>query len=383
MSSLMMSRRVKGRAGPSHRDILLEMASGMKDVISLGRGDPDLPTPPHIVDAAKRALDEGYTHYTHWAGMPELRAAIADKLLKDNGLTYDPQTEIVVTVGCQEAVYIAFQALLDSGDEVIMADPYYPVYVRAIELAGGKAVPIPVRQEDDYVLSPADVRRKITPKTKALAIVSPHNPTGAVYDAGVLRQLADLAKQHGLWIISDEIYEKLLFDGHSHHSVVSPGNRDACILINGFSKAYAMTGWRVGYMAGPKAFMESVHSIKYTLTTCAPAVSQRAALAALTGPQDCIDEFVATYDERRKVVMPGLKRMGMNLGRPAGGLFLYASVDHLDPSAFNFCRRALTEAKVLIFPGTAYGSGEGRLRVSILAPKDRLEVAVQRLESIV
>jgi aminotransferase len=367
---------------PGQRGQLLDMAAGVKDLIALARGDPDLSTPLHIVEAAKQALDQGYTHYTHWAGMPELRKAIADKLWQDNSIRVDPETEVLVTTGAQEAVFLVCLALLDPGDEILVPDPHYMTYDTAIALAGAKAVLVPTFEKDDFEVQPEEIVRHITTKTKAVLLVSPNNPTGGIIRPETVREIAALAEKHNFIVISDEIYEKFIYDDVQLLSIASlPGMRDRTVTINGFSKTYAMTGWRIGYLAAPAGFIRALEALKHTVSICAPAVSQAAALAALTGPQDCIQEALATYAERRLVLMKGLDELGLSYGRPHGTFYIFASVAATGLSSMDFAITLLQKAQVLVLPGSSFGpNGEGFVRFSLVAPVPRLEEAIERMK---
>jgi aminotransferase len=367
---------------PGERGQLLDMAAEVKDLIALARGDPDIPTPLHIVEAAKQALDQGYTHYTHWAGMPELRKAIADKLWQDNSVRVDPETEVLVTTGAQEAVFLVCLALLDPGDEILVPDPHYMTYDTAIVLAGAKTVLVPTFEKDDFEVQTEELARHITAKTKAILLVSPNNPTGGIVRPGTVREIADLAEKHDLIVISDEIYEKFIYDDTQLLSIASlPGMRERTVTINGFSKTYAMTGWRIGYLAAPAGFIRALEAIKHTVSICAPAVSQAAALAALTGPQDCVQEALATYAERRWVLMKGLDEIGLSYSRPHGTFYIFASVASTGLSSMDFAITLLQKAQVLVLSGSAFGpNGEGFVRFSLVAPVPRLEEAIGRMK---
>lgn len=383
-----VARAVADRAEslkPGLRREVFSMAAGMKDVIALGRGDPDFPTPPHIIAAAKRALDDGYTHYTPWTGLLELREAIADKLAKENGIQVDPASEVVVTSGAQEAVFLVLQLLLDPGDEILMPDPHYTAYDSGIALAGGKLVPIPTFERDNFDVRLDEIEKRITQRTKALVLVTPQNPTGSVATLRTVEGIAALAKKHDFLVISDELYEKYIYDGSIHYSIASfPGMRERTITINGFSKTYRMTGWRVGYVAAPNDFVAVLAELKYTLSICAPAVSQMAALAALKGPQDSVQEVVAILDERRRFMMSAFDEMGLTYGQPQSGFVIFVNITSTGLSSIDFCRRILQEAHVQIFPGNLYGEyGEGYVRTSILAPREQLQEAANRMKKVV
>ncbi len=371
-----------GRRRDEQTVILMDMAEGRTDLVSLGDGDPDLPTPPVIVRAAQRALDEGATHYTHWQGRPDLRAAICAKYEREFGLIAAP-AQVVVTQGAQEAVYISFQTTLNPGDEVLLADPHYGPYTSAIKLCGGVPVYVPTREEDRFVIQPRQILERITPRTKALLLVSPNNPTGAVIPREVMAEIAALAHERNLLVIMDELYEKMLFHGGGHvTAAVFPGMADRTITINGFSKSYAMTGWRLGYLIGPQPLVSKMEVVKHTMTICAPAVSQAGGLAALTEGADALAEMVATYRERRQVLIDGFRAMGLRCEWSEGGLFLYVNIGALGVKSFDFCLK-LFEAGVQVFPATAFGGGDGYIRVSFLRPADQLRLAVERMAPVV
>lgn len=365
----------------TERSRMIALAKGYSNIISLGRGDPDFDTPANIIEAAKRALDEGKTHYTDWLGIPELREAIADKLRRENGMDYD-KSEILVTVGGQEAVFMLMLSLLNPGDEIIIPEPRYTSYDTAIEVAGGKMVPLITRPENDFQIMAEDVEKLITPKTKALLVITPNNPTGVVMTKENLEALAEVAKRHDLVVISDEIYEKLMFDGWKHWSIGSfPGMRERTLTVNGVSKSYSMTGWRLGYVAGPRNIIAAMSQLKYAVTICTTAVSQMAALEALTGPQDSLDQVLNIYNERRLITMMRLDRLGIPYVTPRGAFYIFPEIRKYGMTSFDFCRFMLEKAQVLLFPGTAFGEGgEGFVRISLLAPTDKIMQAFDRME---
>ncbi len=368
------------------RDVLMEIAQQLPDVISLGLGDPDFATPTHIVAAAKKAMAEGRCdHYTHPAGLIELRREIAAKLARDNGIIADPETEITVTTGGQEGLYAIVQALLNPGDEILVPDPRYRSYDAAIGRAGGVIVPVPTRQEDDFDLRPAEVERRITPRTKAILLVTPGNPTAGVISTAHLREIAALAIEHDLVVISDEIYEQFVFDGAEHFSIGSlPEMRGRTITVSGFSKTYAMTGWRLGYVVAPLALTQAIRALKQSISIAAPTISQWAGVAALTGPQECVAAFRATYDERRRALMAALDGLGFTYGHPYGAFYIFANIASTGMPAFTLARKLLEEAHVLIFPGTGFGPAwSAYLRFSVLKPTPILLEAVKRVERVV
>ena len=364
---------------------LAAVAAGLADVISLARGDPDLPSPPHVIDAAISALNAGRTGYSAPSGLPALRHALARKLAQDQGVQRDPEREILITAGAQEATFLAINALLGPGDEVLVPDPCYMSYQHAVTASGGRLVPIPTRPEDGWVPQPDVVASLITPRTKALALISPGNPTGAVYPPKTLAQLGALAEQYDLALISDEIYEKLVFDGAQHISVASlPDLAERTIVVGGFSKSYCMTGWRVGYLAVPAPLAAALETFHHTLTICAPTFAQEAALAALEGPQHFLAELVAEYDRRRRVALPVLEKVGLACPAAPGSFYIFPDIRSTGLSSADFALRLLQEQRVLVHPGTLFGpGGEGFLRVALLQPLDRLAEALDRIARFV
>ena len=341
-------------------------------------------TPDVIIEAAVDALRNGYTHYTHWAGIPELRAAIAEKLRRDNGLLYDPNGEIVVTTGGQEAMNVIFQGLINDGDEVLIADPYYTAYKSVVDLAGGVVRTIPTNREDDFALQADQVEAAITDKTKVLIVVSPNNPTGSVIPPETLEAIAKVAVARDLIVVSDEIYEQIVFDDIQHVSIATfPGMRERTVVLNGFSKAYSMTGWRIGYFAAPRDFVDQVQMVKYNLTISVNHATQAAALAALSPEgQRSIEKTRAIYSERRRVMMDALDDMGLTYSYPGGAMYVFVNIEPTGKTAFEFCRDLLKDAGVQIFPGTTYGT-EGFVRISFLAPADVLRMAMERMGNAV
>jgi len=380
MGRLLSQRAIDRDVGAGSH--LIERSGQIPDVVALGRGDPDLPTPPHVVAAAREAMEAGHTHYTALRGLESLREAIADKLGRDNGVVVDPGQEVLITTGAQEAVSVAMLALLDPGDEVILPDPYYFTYEAAIRYASGRPVMVRTSAGSAFAPDPDDIARAISPRTKAVVLLTPNNPTGAVYPRSVLESIAEVSLTSGVPIISDELYEGSVLDGVEHFSIGSvPGMRDRTITINGFSKTYRMTGWRVGYLAGPASFVASAQRIKQTLTICAPSISQHAAVAALRGPQDCVQEARDVYAERRDAFLRRLEAIGLPYFRPAGTFYIFVDVSGLGIGSAELCRRLLEEARVFVSPGSSFGdAGEGYVRISLLAPTPKLLEGLDRVE---
>ena len=364
----------------SIRTKMLETAAGMQDVIALGRGDPDFHTPPHIVEAAKRALDQNQHHYTHPAGLPVLREAIAGSLAADFGLRYNAD-EIIVTAGVQESIMLCMLGLVNPGDEVLITSPRFTTYDMAVHMCGGVPVPVPTYEEDDFALMPAAIAARITPRTKVLVLVTPNNPTGAVTPPHVIREIGDLVIRHNLILIADEIYAKLIYPGSEHLSAATlPGLRERTITLNGFSKAYAMTGWRVGYMAAPEEFARQLVEPHHTLSINANTPAQYGALAAITGPQDAVEAMREEYAERRAYMMEALSQMGLTYGHPGGAFYIYTNVSSTGLAAPEFCMELLRKTGVMIFPGELFGDDSGKyVRISYLQPLPRIREAVDRM----
>ncbi|HHY88932.1 MAG TPA: pyridoxal phosphate-dependent aminotransferase [Chloroflexi bacterium] len=378
------SDKLAAVGGVGIRTKLLDITAKLDDVVLMGRGDPDLPTPPHIIEAAKRALDNGATHYTHVRGNIELRRAIAEKLKRDNNLDYDPETEIMVTVGAEEAVFLAMYALLNEGDEVLVCEPRYTSYDEAILMWGGKPVVVPCDPDEDFLFKPENIRKAITPRTKVISLVNPGNPIGML-DPEVVEEIAKIAIEHDLIVISDEIYENIIFDGTKHLSMAAvPGMRERTITVNGPSKSYAMTGWRCGFLAAPAPICEMLTEPAHTIAICCPAVTQAAALAAYTGPQEPVRQMREIYNERRVMMMKALDEMGLKYVNPRAGFYLFTDVTSLGMDPETFCTRLLQEARVLVFPGSLFADPTNRfVRISLLSPTARIEEAIRRMKQFV
>ena len=378
------SIRAVAADGTQLRYALMEMSSELPDVIALGRGDPDLATPAHIIEAAQEAVRQGHTAPTPVAGMPALREAIATKLHDENGLNVGSKN-VIVTTGGQEALFLIMQTLLDPGDEVLVPDPRYTSYDEAIASAGGNMVMISTDHEDAFNLRPEAVEAAITPNTKALLLVTPSNPTGGIITKDSLQAIADIAIEHNLIVISDEIYEKFVYDDWEHFSIGAvDGMADRTITLNGFSKTYAMTGLRVGYTAAPLNVIEAMTRAKAITTGPAATVSQHAALAAVTGPVEPVQEFHRIYSERRRIMMEGLSAMGLNYSDPRGAFFLWTDSSSTGIHATELSYLLLKEGRVLIFPGTGFGEQwGGYLRISMLQSGDLIREALDRMKTVV
>ena len=366
---------------PSGIRRFFDILATMDDVISLGVGEPDFDTPREIVEAGVESLREGRTHYTSNYGTLELRRALADHLERRYGVRYDPATEILVTVGASEAVDLALRATCDPGDEVILHEPSYVAYVPAVVFAGGVVRHIPTRLEDDFALDPTAVEAAITPRTKALFLGYPCNPTGAVLPPDVQDQLADIAERHDLLVYSDEIYDRLAYGTYTHRAFSAlPGMRERTILMGGFSKAYAMTGWRVGWLCAPAPILEGVVKVHQYGIMSAPTTAQDAALVALRDGEPAVEAMVAEYDRRRRLLVDGLNAIGLDTFEPRGAFYAFPRISSTGLDSETFTERLLTEERVAVVPGGAFGpSGEGHVRMCYATSYEQLEEALRRL----
>src|SRR4051794_5597831 len=367
---------------PSGIRKFFDIAATMTDVISLGIGEPDFDTPRHIIEAGVESLREGRTHYTANLGTIELRRALAAHLERLYGVSYDPKTELLITVGASEGVDLALRATCDPGDEVILHEPSYVAYVPAIVFAGGSVVHVATRLEDDFALDPAAVAAAITPRTKALFLGYPCNPTGAVLPDAVQDELAAIAERHDLLVYSDEIYDRLAYGSYRHRAFSAlPGMRDRTILMGGFSKAYAMTGWRVGYLAAPAAILEGIVKVHQYGIMSAPTTAQDAALEAIVGGEADVERMLAEYDRRRRLVVDGLNAIGLPTFEPRGAFYAFPEVTTATGlSSEAFAQGLLEEERVAVIPGGAFGpSGEGHVRACYATSYEKLEEALVRI----
>ncbi len=363
-----------------------EIVNGMDDVISLGIGEPDFVTPGVITEAGIASLRAGKTGYTVNLGLRELRDALSEHIERLYGVRYDPADEIILTIGVSEALTLAVMALIDHGDEVIIPEPCFVSYEPTVAMAGGVPVPVATYAEEDFQVRASDVEAAITPRTKALLLSYPNNPTGAEMDREHLLALAEVARKHDLVVISDEIYDRLVY-GVEHIAFPSlPGMRERTILLGGFSKSYAMTGWRLGYAAAPASLLEGLLRLhQYSIMT-APTPAQHAALAALTDPraEEALQEMRSAYDARRKVIVQGLNDIGLETFEPHGAFYAFPSVAVTGMDGVEFSRRLLEEEKVAVVPGSAFGiGGENFVRCSYAASMENIEEALERMARFV
>ncbi len=358
----------------------LVSASKGKDIITLGVGEPDFVTPWRVRDAAVYSLEKGKTQYSPNAGMLELREAIGQYLYNQFNLTYDPGKEMIVTVGGSEGIDLALRALIEPGDEILVPEPCYISYSPITSLSGGVAVGIETFAEDEFKLTPESLRAAITPKSKILVLCYPSNPTGAIMTYEEMLPIAKIVEEHDLIVISDEIYAELTFND-KHASFASlPGMKDRTILVSGFSKAFAMTGWRVGYACGPRELIAAMLKIHQYTVMCAPIMGQVAALASLQVGMEEKDRMIESYDQRRRLFVQGLRQIGLPCHEPQGAFYAFPSIAHTGLTSEQFAHRLLQEAKVVTVPGQVFGSGgEGFIRCSYASSQVQLEEALERI----
>jgi aminotransferase len=370
---------------PSGIRKFFDIASGMKDVISMSVGEPDFVTPWNVRQAAINSVERGLTHYTSNSGLPELRRLIREYLNDRYDVHYD-MNDILVTVGASEALDLAFRALIDPGDEVLIPAPSYVSYEPGVKLAGGVSIPIVTEEKDDFVIKPENIEKVITEKTKLIIIPYPNNPTGAILDKEDIIRLQDLVLKHDLFVIADEIYSELTYS--RMHQSFAEGFEDRTVLINGFSKAFAMTGWRLGYAAGPKEIIQAMLKIHQYTMLCAPISSQYAGVEALSSEMNRdysqIREMVRSYNRRRVFLVDSFRSMGLPCYEPKGAFYVFPNISPTGLSSEDFCTKLLLEKKVACVPGTAFGeSGEGFIRCSYATSMLNLEEAVKRIRDFI
>ncbi len=366
---------------PSGIRKFFDIVNEMKDAISLGVGEPDFDTPWHIRDEGIYSLEKGRTFYTSNSGMRELKAEIASYVASRQGVTYDPVKEVLVTVGGSEAIDLCCRTLLNPGDEVIIPEPSYVSYVPCVIMAGGVPVISQLKEENEFRLKPEDLKSCITEKTKLLILPYPNNPTGAIMEREDLEKIRDIIIDNDIYVLSDEIYSELSYKG-DHVSIISlPGMRERTIYINGFSKAYAMTGWRLGYACAPEFILSQMTKLHQFCIMCAPTTSQYAALEALRHGDGDVAEMREAYDERRRFLMNEFREMGMECFEPYGAFYVFPSIKKYGMSSEEFCTELLKKKKVALVPGTAFGeSGEGFVRISYAYSIDNLKNALGRIK---
>ena len=369
---------------PSGIRKFFDIVSEMKDAISLGVGEPDFDTPWHIREEGIYSLEKGRTFYTSNAGLKDLKIEICNYLYRKNDLQYNPDDETIVTIGGSEAIDISLRAMLDPGDEVLIPQPSYVSYLPCVTLAGGKPVIIELKEENEFKLTKEELLSSITEKTKILILPFPNNPTGAIMEQEDLLEIAKIVEEKDLYVISDEIYSELTY-GKKHVSIAEfPGMKERTILINGFSKSYAMTGWRLGYAVGPKEIIEQMIKIHQYAIMCAPTTSQYAAIEALKNGDSDVEMMREAYDQRRRYLIHAIRQMGIDCFEPFGAFYIFPCIKSLGMSSDEFATALLKEEKVAVVPGTAFGScGEGFLRISYAYSIENLKIAIERMDRFV
>jgi len=358
-----------------------DLALNQPDVISLGVGEPDFVTPESISEAGVASLKHGATKYTLLPGIPELRAAVAWHLERLYGVSYNPNEEVLITVGTSEGMHAALTVLINPGDEVLVLQPAYLSYVPLVSLAGGTPVAVPVRVENRFQVTAREIEEAITPRTKAIMLNYPNNPTGAVLERATAIEVAEVIRRHGMVVISDEVYDRLVY-GVEHLCAASlSGMKERTLLLGGFSKAYAMTGWRVGYAAGPAPLIEAMLTVHQYMVMCAPAMAQMAALYALERGEELVEGMRREYDRRRRLLVEGLNNLSLDCCEPQGAFFAFPSVRKTGLSDPEFVQRLLAEEKVVVLPGSSFGAaGAGFIRCSYAVSPEVLGEALARME---
>jgi aminotransferase len=357
-------------------------AKDYSDVIVLGRGDPDFDTPPHIVAAARQAMTEHANDYTPPEGILPLREAIAERVRQINGIDIDPETEVVVTNGGQEALFLMVLTVIGPGDELVVPEPNYNTYNDALRFARGIKATVPTYPHEGFRVDPTRVREAITERSRGLLLVSPNNPSASVIAPEDERALLQIAQEHDLVILADDIYDMFVYEGYEHLSPASlPGGKERTLTLNARSKAFSMTGWRVGWIVGPADLMAAVRQVKSAVTGGNSVIAQYGALAALTGPQDAVYEMREAYIRRRRIVLDALEAMGIGYGAPQGGQFVFADIEFTGMDSIELARKILHEEHVLAYPGASFGqSAEKYLRITFLQPEDKLREGMERMQ---
>jgi len=363
---------------------IMELAAKRGDCIYMNLGEPDFVTPKHVAEAAKKALDEGHTHYGPDRGVPELRQLVVQKIEKEYGAKYDWEDEILITAGGQAGLHISVMALANPGDEIIILIPYYPPYLVNATLADAKPVFVELKSEEGFIPDPSAIEKAITPKTKAMIILSPNNPTGAVYPEETLSKIVGMAKEHDIMVISDEVYESMLYDGLRHKSLISfPDAKDHVIQVNSFSKTYAMTGLRVGYLAASKDKLLQFLKYHHTVNISANVPSQLACVTAMKGPQDCVEEMKDAYQKRRDLLIERINDIpGVSCMTPEGAFYAFADIRELGILSLELAEYLVKEAGVVLTNGSGFGC-EGFIRLSYATDPESIEEAMDRMKKAV
>ncbi|RZT21633.1 aminotransferase [Fictibacillus sp. BK138] len=369
---------------PSGIRRFFDLASSMENVISLGVGEPDFVTPWNVIEASYHSLEQGYTAYTANAGLLELRKEISRYMKRRFGVTYSAEEEMVVTVGASQAIDLALRAVVNPGEEVIVVEPSFVSYAPTVTLAGGVPVPVNTYSQDDFKLQPEQIEAVITEKTKVIMLCSPNNPTGTVLSKGDLERIAEVVEKHDLLVISDEIYAELTYDEPYTSFSAVRNMRDRTILISGFSKAFAMTGWRLGFACGPKAILQAMLKIHQYTMMCAPTMAQHAALEALVNGQKDVVKMKESYRQRRSLVIHALEEMGLSCHVPGGAFYVFPSIEKTGLSSEELAEQLLMKEQVAVVPGSVFGeSGEGHVRCSYATSVQKLEEAMRRIDRFI
>jgi aminotransferase len=367
---------------PSGIRKFFDIVSEMDDVVTLGVGEPDFVTPWHIREACMYSLERGYTTYTSNKGLKELREEISYYTYRQIGIEYNPETEILVTVGVSEGLDLLMRTLLNPGDEVLIPEPSYVSYRPCAILAGGRPIAVPVSEENGFTITAEELEKYITDKTKLLLLCYPNNPTGAVLDKKAILEIAAFACRYNLLVISDEIYSRLFYEGEFVSIASVNGMKERTIVLNGLSKAHAMTGWRIGFILGPKDIVDGAVKIHQYTMLCAPMMSQKAAIEALRNGEEHVKEMVQKYNQRRRLIVKGLNDIGLPCFNPKGAFYVFPSIKHTGLSSQEFAEKLLFSEKVAVVPGNAFGpSGEGHIRCSYAASIDQINTALERIHS--
>ncbi len=381
----MLSERVR-KVKPSATLEITAKAKAMKargiDVVGFGAGEPDFDTPEHIKEALYKAVEEGFVYYTPPAGIPELKEAISKKYLRENQVDYDPGSEVIVTVGAKHALYEAILSTVNPGEEVLIPDPFWVSYEPMVEMAGGKPIFVPTEEENDFQLKHEEIEARITPNTKALIVNSPSNPTGAVIERKELKAIASVCAEHDIIAISDEIYEKIIY-GAEHVSLASfPEMKERTITVNGLSKSYSMTGWRLGYACAPAEIISAMSRIQAHSTSNTTSFVQKAGVVALNASQDCVSDMVTEFKKRRERIVAMLREIdGVSCFLPKGAFYVFPNFSSYEEDSLKLTEYLLNEAKVAVIPGSAFGTkGEGFLRLSYATSMENIEEGITRIK---
>lgn len=383
--TLNLEKHLSTRAKQLQGSLGKQTSVPIQGLINLGSGTPDFVPPSFVFDAMQEAISSNRVQYTTWTGIPDLRKAITAKLKDENNLEYDPDSELIVTSGAQEALMVTLMTLLDPGDNALIPSPHYDEYTRDTQILGGQLIPVPTTPESNFTIEVADLEAAITPHTKAIVIVSPNNPTGTVLSAERLQAIGELAIKHDLIVVSDEIYEYYIFEDNKHTSMASlPGMRERTITINSFSKSFGMTGLRLGYIAAPAAFIDSMLPFHHAMMICANVVTQYGGLAALSEPRDWFKDVLKEYDRRRRLWIQALDEVGIGYNKTQGSYYIFIDIRSTGLTSAAFVKKAREEAKLVFQPGTSSGgAGEGFIRGAMTIPSPSFEEGLERFKAFI